>query len=139
MRDRSRVVIIKDDQVALIKRVRNGMIYYVFPGGGVELGETPREAAVREAFEELGVQVEVGALVAINRFRGVTSHFFLATIREGKFGTGTGEEYGPDRGRGSYEPVWLPLSNLARVDVRPRGLAPVVAAQQFSTPLSLEG
>lgn len=36
-----------------------------FPGGAVELGESPEMAAVREAKEETGLDVEVGDLVGI--------------------------------------------------------------------------
>lgn len=32
--------------------------YWTFPGGVVDPGETPKQAAVREAFEELGVVVD---------------------------------------------------------------------------------
>jgi len=54
------VVIVQAGRVALIKRVRAGRTYYLFPGGGVEEGETPEQAAIREAHEELGVEVELG-------------------------------------------------------------------------------
>ncbi len=37
--------------VGLIKRIRNGSVYYVFPGGGIEEGENPETGAKREAFE----------------------------------------------------------------------------------------
>jgi ADP-ribose pyrophosphatase YjhB (NUDIX family) len=38
---------------------------YVPPGGTVEAGETPREAAEREIFEECGVVAKVGPLVGV--------------------------------------------------------------------------
>ncbi|MDP1721081.1 MAG: NUDIX hydrolase [Candidatus Nanopelagicaceae bacterium] len=36
------------------------------PGGMVELGETPRDAARREALEELGIEVTVGRLLVFD-------------------------------------------------------------------------
>lgn len=36
-----------------------------FPGGAIELGETPEAAAVREVKEETGLDVEVGALLGV--------------------------------------------------------------------------
>ena len=36
-----------------------------FPGGAVELGETPQMAAIREVKEETGLDVEVGNLIGI--------------------------------------------------------------------------
>src|SRR6266540_4217155 len=53
---RSAVIIVEHDQVALIERVRDRRTYYVFPGGTIEDGETAQAAAIREAYEELGVQ-----------------------------------------------------------------------------------
>jgi 8-oxo-dGTP diphosphatase len=59
VRNRASVVLIQDKKVGLIKRIREKCIYYVFPGGGIEEGETPETAAKREALEELGVKVNV--------------------------------------------------------------------------------
>ena len=36
-----------------------------FPGGAIELGETPQMAAVREAKEETGLDLEVGKIIGV--------------------------------------------------------------------------
>ena len=36
-----------------------------FPGGAIELGETPQMAAVRETREETGLDVEVGKIIGV--------------------------------------------------------------------------
>jgi 8-oxo-dGTP diphosphatase len=128
MGDRSRVVIAQDGKLALIKRIRNGTTYYVFPGGGIEPGETAEVAAMREAHEELGVNVRLGRLVATDRFNDVTVYFYTAQITGGKFGTGCGPEFQPGRGRGIYEPVWVELDALAGVDLRPRQVSKAIVA-----------
>ncbi|WP_342576245.1 NUDIX domain-containing protein [Solibacillus sp. FSL K6-1781] len=71
--------------------MRDGIIYYVFPGGGIEKGETPEEAAKKEAFEELGVEVMVNECIAKIEYNG-TLYFFLSEIINGTFGTGQGED-----------------------------------------------
>jgi 8-oxo-dGTP diphosphatase len=124
MRIRGAVVIKQDGQVALIRRVRNDRTYYLFPGGGAEEGETPEQAAVREAFEELGVEVRLERLVALVEFRGSKQYFFAAIIEGGVFGTGDGPEFSAPEyaDRGSYTPVWMDVTELDQHDVRPRRL-----------------
>jgi 8-oxo-dGTP pyrophosphatase MutT (NUDIX family) len=85
---RARVVLVEDGRLALIKRVRAGRTYYIFPGGGVEPGETPAQAAVREAHEELGVDVEIRRVVHEEVVKRVRFVFFEAQITGGEFGTG---------------------------------------------------
>ena len=57
MRISSRCFIFKDDKIVLIYRENQGEIYYVFPGGKVEDGETNEQCVVREVKEELGLDV----------------------------------------------------------------------------------
>ena len=85
---RARVVIVQSDRVALIRRVRDRHTYFLFPGGGVEEGETPEQAARREAVEELGVEVELGELVHEESFGGTRFLYYDAWIVGGSFGTG---------------------------------------------------
>jgi 8-oxo-dGTP diphosphatase len=57
---RARAVIIHQDRVLVIKRTKPEQeAYWVFPGGGVDDGETPEQAVQRECHEELGVDIRV--------------------------------------------------------------------------------
>jgi len=123
MKDRSSVVIIENQKVVLIQRIRDGSIYYVFPGGGIENGETPEAGAKREALEELGVEVKVKECISEVEFNG-TQYFFLSEIISGTLGTGQGEEYtDKNRDRGTYLPMWVDIESLSSIDVRPNEVA----------------
>ncbi|WEG12181.1 NUDIX domain-containing protein [Pullulanibacillus sp. KACC 23026] len=121
MRDRAAVVLIERGKVALIKRVQNGETYYVFPGGGIEAGETPEAAAKREACEELGVEILLKDCLLELEYNG-NQYYFLAKITGGVFGSGKGEEFA-DSHRGSYLPMWVGIDELATLDVKPKEVA----------------
>src|SRR5512143_232774 len=117
MRTRAGIVLIQEDKVALIERHRAGLDYFVFPGGGVDEGESPEQAAIREAMEELGIQVAIEQKVAEVHL-GRKSHqvYFLVEQTGGEFGTGTGEEFtdsDPDHPQqGIYIPIWMQIEEL---------------------------
>jgi len=59
-------IIIEQDRVLLVKRGHPPLAgEWSIPGGVLELGETVRQAAVREAIEETGLIVEVGELLGV--------------------------------------------------------------------------
>lgn len=141
VRKRAGVILLgPDESVALIERRRAGLLYYVFPGGGLDASETWEEAARRECWEELGLLVRVGRLVARVQF-GVESdqRYFLAVAEGGVFGTGTGEEMASasDSMAGSYRPIWVPLREISQYDVRPRDLAGVLGRGLPEIPLDI--
>ena len=130
MRTRAGVVLIEDNKVALIERHRAGLEYFVFPGGGVDEGESPEQAAVREAMEELGVEVVVKQKVAEIQIETSRQFYFLVERVAGEFGTGTGEEF-TDPSEGSYVPIWMPIEDLPqREKVYPVALAKLVVQSQ---------
>jgi 8-oxo-dGTP diphosphatase len=59
-------IIIDQERVLLVKRGHEPLAgSWSIPGGVLEIGETLRQAAVREAFEETGLTVEVGELLGV--------------------------------------------------------------------------
>lgn len=50
-------IVRREGQILLIHRFREGREYWVFPGGGVEEGETREEALRREMLEETGLEL----------------------------------------------------------------------------------
>jgi ADP-ribose pyrophosphatase YjhB (NUDIX family) len=89
--------LIVDDSGRLLlihERLEGGGTHWLTPGGGVENGEHPRDAARREAFEETSVAVDLpddAEPVLITRrdwsWAGVdydqVDHFFLVQVPDG--------------------------------------------------------
>jgi 8-oxo-dGTP pyrophosphatase MutT (NUDIX family) len=132
MRIRAGIVLIQDGKVALIERHRAGLNYFVFPGGGVEAGESFEAAAIREGMEELGIEISIQQKVAEVQL-GLKSRqiYFLVEQTGGEFGTGLGEEFtnsdseSPDEG--FYIAVWMPIEELPlHPNVYPADLAKLV-------------
>ncbi len=70
-RDSARAIIIRKGKVAMVHSLKYD--YYKFPGGGIEAGESPAAAMIREAREEAGLVVipesvrEYGAVHRVQR------------------------------------------------------------------------
>ena len=60
VRNSARAVILRGEKALLVFSRKYG--YYKFPGGGIEKGETPEEALVRELRAETGVSVVPGSV-----------------------------------------------------------------------------
>jgi 8-oxo-dGTP pyrophosphatase MutT (NUDIX family) len=132
MRIRAGIILIQDGRVALIERHRAGLDYFVFPGGGVDDGESVEQAAIREALEELGIGVAIKQKVAeVQLGEKSRQVYFLVEQTGGEFGSGLGEEYtdsdpaSPEEG--IYVPIWMPIDQLPlHANIYPADLARMV-------------
>ena len=121
------VVLNQDHEVLLISmQPPGGRLWYHFPGGGIEEGETPAEAAARELFEETGLRAQSLQEYLQGGIQGGYHHYFLATCATLDLGAITGPElqYAADH---DFHRVWVPVRELGRIPVWPRCVAEHVA------------
>ncbi|MDQ6850823.1 MAG: NUDIX domain-containing protein [Actinomycetota bacterium] len=91
-----RVLIVDAHERVLLvhERLEDGSTHWLTPGGGIEGGEQPRDAAVRESAEEVGIDIvlpaDAEAALVTRRlwsWDGVTydqtDYFYLARVRAG--------------------------------------------------------
>jgi 8-oxo-dGTP diphosphatase len=102
-------IIIKDNKVLLMRRVKEGQEYFVFPGGGINEGESAEDAVIREIKEELSLDIKIDKLLFQIENRGQQESYFL--IKEF---SGTLELSGPEKERmnenNQYYPTWIDLN-----------------------------
>jgi 8-oxo-dGTP diphosphatase len=106
-------IIIKEGKILLLKRFVKGKgAYYVFPGGDVEDGETPEQAAIREIKE--GASLDIGIEGLLWDFKDMWHHglYFLAKDPKGEIRLGDGPEKQEQSADDSHEPVWVPLEDI---------------------------
>jgi 8-oxo-dGTP pyrophosphatase MutT (NUDIX family) len=114
------------ERVLLIhERLEDGTTHWLTPGGGVEAGEQPRDAAERETYEETGIRIalpaDVESVLVTRRdwsWAGVdydqVDHFFLVRVADGT-------QARPQELTGVEQQTWLglrwwPLDELQATD-----------------------
>ena len=114
-RNRSAGIVIKDGKLLLMHRFNKGREYWVFPGGGVEEGETPAQAAVREIYEETTIDVTINKLLyQIKWDTGEQNYFYLCEYVSGepRLHPDSVEVEEMKGGEQVYEPMWVEISRL---------------------------
>lgn len=70
------IYLVRNDEILLIEKLRgHGAGKVNAPGGHIEVGETPEECAIREAFEEVGITVLCADLQATLKFHDTENGF----------------------------------------------------------------
>jgi len=77
--------IVFDNRQRLLLVKRRDVPVWVFPGGGIEKGETPEMAVEREIFEESGYKVKIVKKIAEYKYKSVErkNHVFECRISSG--------------------------------------------------------
>jgi RimJ/RimL family protein N-acetyltransferase/8-oxo-dGTP pyrophosphatase MutT (NUDIX family) len=115
-RHRSGTLPIARGRLAVMRREREGVVYHVAFGGGVEAGESVEDAAVRELHEEAGLTAKVSPadLFASLLYTDGWQYYHVVRSWSGAFGPGAGQEYVDlHADNGTYEPVWIDLADPA--------------------------
>jgi 8-oxo-dGTP diphosphatase len=116
-------IAVKDGRVALLRRfVKSKGEYYVFPGGGVEKGETPEEAVVREMMEETCLKVEVDRLLCVLKDDLRHEFYFILKDISGKIMLGDGPERAEQSDDDSHEPMWVALNKIEGLVLYPESI-----------------
>ncbi|MEI6755538.1 MAG: NUDIX domain-containing protein [bacterium] len=126
MRQCSRAIIIKDNQLLLMKRKQRDRQFYSLVGGAIEPGETPEQALTREVYEETSIEIAKPRLVIIEDdgdYYGI-QHIFLADYKSGEIAIqdNTDESRDNQQGDNTYQPQWVNLSELGNTSLLPSEL-----------------
>ena len=123
---RARAIIIVNNKILLINRIKKDESYWVIPGGKVELGESQKEAVKRECVEELGITVRVNKLFIerLSTKPGMINHhefFYLCDITGGKIRTGQGPEFQIEEAyEGKYKISWVDFKKFLTINLKPK-------------------
>lgn len=83
MRNRSLALVVRDSKILMIHTYRFNRYIFELPGGGIEEGETPEQAAIRELKEECGLDGVVRRpLNVLHRQKGSKEYVFLIDVPE---------------------------------------------------------
>ncbi len=89
---------------------------WTLPGGGLDHGEDPRDAAVREVEEETGYRVELRQLLTVESFRalvqrpeGPVDHQTICVVYGAEV---VGGDLRPEEGGSTDLAAWVPLADV---------------------------
>ncbi|HQV68799.1 MAG TPA: NUDIX domain-containing protein [Thermoflexales bacterium] len=108
------MLILSEDKRKLLLQKREDFRVWGAPGGGMEQGETPEQAAIREAFEETGFITQIDGLLGDYTYNrpgktNDTQRVFIGRVIGGK---------AADHGWESVAVDWFDVEQLPRATIR---------------------
>lgn len=125
LRRTARGIIVRDGLLLMFERWRmmphgRRMHYFSIPGGGIDSGETPEQAVVREMKEEMGIVVRSERLL-VRQTTPVSEHYyFLCKILSGEPAFQSDSPEAADQSdHNDYQVEWVPLAHWRDVHLFP--------------------
>ena len=130
VRSSAKALIIRDNQILLQRcDFGDGVLCYLFPGGGQKFGETLDKTVERECLEEIGARVRAKKLLFIREYisanhefadkkkvHSIEFYFQCELVTEPSWD----RAFHPDRVQVGIE--WVPLAELGKKNLFPRTL-----------------
>jgi len=134
------VVVEHEGHVLMVRETKHGQLWYA-PAGGIEAGETIREAAIRETMEEAGVLVEPLDVIRIDQewhaSEGGPTSWWRYIVRARPVGSTVPKQVAD---RHTLEARWVRPDRIRELPLRhPEVLELVALAKRAAPALFLDG
>lgn len=121
LKQRSAVIILKDENILLMHRNKFGEEYFSIPGGTIEPGESPEQTAVREIKEETNLDVVLDKLLWEIEDERHQDYYFLAKSFSGEMALG-GPELARQATGNLYDLQWIKIKDLRNILLYPESI-----------------
>jgi 8-oxo-dGTP diphosphatase len=120
-RIRATAIVVRENKLLMIHRLKNGEEYFVLPGGTVEEGETAETAALRELKEETSLDGVLKKKVSsFNDDNEVSHELFSIECNDGEIHLAADSiEAQIMNDNDKYEPVWVSFSQIKDLKIYP--------------------
>ncbi len=123
MKIAARAIIIENNNLLVMQRNKQGMIYYTLVGGMAAEGETPEQAVMREVSEETGLTVTDYQLVYTEKHPAPynSQYIYLCKVAPHEsvgLTIGSEEEKMNRHGMNMHTPYWAPLKQFEKLHFR---------------------
>jgi len=118
VRNRAAAIIIQNGSLLVIRRIRNGRVYFILPGGGIEPGENIIAACIREVKEETGLEVtHLTDIFSYNNEGNTETYFRVQVIpRQPILGKPEVDKQTPED---QYVLEWIDFDKLTKINLYP--------------------